>query len=255
MGVKSVLLDSSGGIGEPGKTGIRFKADEGVIRIDLKAFLQNKTIFQGLNEEELTRVVAIMGIREFKRNEVIFLEGDPGDCFYLVLTGEVRIFKVSADGREKTLALIGTGDFLGEMALIEEKVRSAGAGAVMKSKLGILHRDHFHQLIYQHPEIALKIIVQLAERLRRANQQIEGLAFKDVRERLVQFLLQLPTQAEDGAGMIIRKVTHQEIANLIGSSRETVTRMLGQLQEEGLIRLDGRHIVIKKRDELEDLIY
>lgn len=226
-----------------------------MIKIDLKAFLQEKTIFQGLNEDELNRVVGIMGIREFKRNEVIFLEGDPGDCFFLVLAGEVRIFKVSSDGREKTLALIGTGDFFGEMALIEEKARSAGAGAVMKSRLGILHRDHFQQLIYQHPEIALKIIVQLAERLRRANQQIEGLAFKDVRERLVQFLLQSLSQAEDETGMTVPKVTHQEIANLIGSSRETVTRMLGQLQDEGLILLDGRHIIIKKRDELEDLTY
>jgi CRP/FNR family transcriptional regulator len=212
------------------------------------------TIFKGLTREELDRVVGIMGMREFKRNEVIFLEGDAGDCFYLVLTGEVRIFKLSPDGREKTLALIGEGDFFGEMALIDSKARSASAGALTKAKLAVLHRDHFNALIYEHPEIALKMIVQLAERLRRANQQIESLAFQDVRERLIQFILQYATLAEDGSCVVARKVTHQEIANLIGSSRESVTRMLGQLQDEGYITFDGKIIVIQDRERLEDLI-
>lgn len=222
--------------------------------IELQTFLQNKTIFKGLTKEELDRVVGIMGTREFKRNEVIFLEGDPGDCLYLVLAGEVRIFKLSPDGREKTLALIGVGDFFGEMALIEAKARSASAGTLTKVKLAVLHRDHFNELIYEHPEIALKMIVQLAERLRRANQQIESLAFQDVRERLIQFILQYATLAEDGSCVVARKVTHQEIANLIGSSRESVTRMLGQLQDEGYITFDGKMIVILDRDRLENLI-
>lgn len=213
------------------------------------------TIFKGLTGEELDRVVEIMGIREYKRNEVIFLEGDPGDCFYLVLSGEIRIFKLSSDGREKTLALIGAGDFFGEMALIEAKARSASAGTLTKARLAVLHRDHFNQLIFEHPEIALKMIVQLAERLRQANQQIESLAFQDVRERLIHFLLQYATETEKGTCVVSRKVTHQEIANLIGSSRESVTRMLGQLQDEGYITFDGKMIVVFDRDRLEDLIF
>lgn len=222
--------------------------------IELQTFLREKTIFKGLTGGEINRIVGIAGIREYKRNEVIFLEGEPGDCFYLVLSGEIRIYKLSPDGREKTLAVIGMGDFFGEMALIESKARSASAGTLTGARLAVLHRDHFNELVCEHPEIALKMIVQLAERLRRANQQIESLAFQDVRERLIQFILQSAAVAEDGSCAVERKVTHQEIANLIGSSRESVTRMLGQLQDDDYIMFDGKIIVIKDRDRLERLL-
>lgn len=221
--------------------------------IELKEFLQAETIFRGLTDSELDEVLEIMNIREFKRNETVFLDGEEGDSFYLVLSGEVRIYKISADGREKTLATITSGDFFGEMALLDHKVRSASAATVTKSKLGTIYREHFNKLIYEHPQIPLKMIVQLTERLRRANDQIESLAFKDVRERVVQFILQSVEIGETGSGLM-RKTTHQEIANLIGSSRETVTRILGQLQENGLISLDGRSIVVLKREELAQLL-
>lgn len=220
-------------------------------KIEPTTFLQTRTIFQGLTDTELNEVVEIMGVREYKRNETIFLEGEEGDSFYLVLAGDIRIYKISPDGREKTLAQIGTGDFFGEMALLEGKVRSASAAAIGKCKLGIIYREHFNRLIYSHPEIALKMIVQLADRLRKANEQIESLAFKDVRERLVQFILQSADEVGDTPG---RKMTHQEIANLIGSSRETVTRIFGQLQDEGYISFDGRSIIVKKRAELAKLL-
>lgn len=213
-------------------------------------FLQDQTLFSGLSDEELARIVEIMGIRQYKRNEVVFLEGDPGDSFYLVLVGEIRIYKLSPDGREKTLALIGVGDFFGEMALLDQKLRSASAETTIKTSLGVIHREHFTQLIYQYPGIALKLIVQLGERLRLANYQIESLVFKDVRERVIQFLLQYAAESDGDAPVPLKKrVTHQEIANLVGTSRETVTRILGQLQEEGYISTKGRMIYIEAISE------
>ncbi|AZR74903.1 hypothetical protein BBF96_10840 [Anoxybacter fermentans] len=219
----------------------------------MKTFLKNETIFGGLTDEELTRVIEIMVIRQFERNVIIFFEGEVGDNFYLVLSGEVRIYKISPDGREKNLALIGPGDFFGEMALIDKKTRSATAETMSKTRLGVIHQKHFSDLIDQYPEIALKMIVQLTERLRRANQQIESLTFKDVQGRLVQFLLQYADENEDDDPVPLKKrVTHQIIANQIGASRETVSRILSQLQKEGYITIKNRLIYITKRKELKD---
>lgn len=219
---------------------------------EVTKFLQDRTLFSGLSEEELSRVVKIMGIRQYKRNEVIFLEGDLGDSFYLIFAGEIRIYKLSPDGREKTLALIGAGDFFGEMALLDQKLRSASAEATIKTRLGVIHKEHFTKLIHQSPGIALKLIAKLGDRLRRANYQIESLVFKDVRERVIQFLLQYAEESISDAPVPLKKrVTHQEIANVVGTSRETVTRILGQLHEEGYISNIGRMIYIERYQDLE----
>lgn len=222
--------------------------------INLKDFLQTSTIFSGLTDEELKYILDIINVKEFKRNEIIFFEGDEGISFYLLVTGEIRIYKLSQEGREKTLALLDEGNFFGEMALLENKKRSANAQTVSPSQLAVIHKENFNRLIEKYPQIASKMIVHLADRLRRANQQIEALTFKDVQGRLANFLLQYAkNDVKDGPTPLKKKFTHQDIANLIGSSRETVTRLLNQFQEKDLILIEGRTIFVNNTKGLKGI--
>ena len=222
--------------------------------INLKNFLQTSTIFSGLTDEELKYILDIINVKEYKRNEIIFFEGDEGISFYILITGEIRIYKLSQEGREKTLALLDEGNFFGEMALLENKKRSANAQTDSRSQLGVIHKENFYKLIEKYPQIASKMIVHLADRLRRANQQIEALTFKDVQGRLANFLLQYAkNDVKDGPIPLQKRFTHQDIANLIGSSRETVTRLLNQFQEKDLILIEGRTIFVNNTKGLKGI--
>ncbi len=229
-------------------------------RADLEAkiqFLRRVPIFGALNEDCLQRVAAIMVEKSYSRKSIVFHEGDHGDTLYIIKGGRIKIAKVAIDGREKTLTILQPGDFFGEMAIFDNMPRSATAEAIDNDvRLFGLNKKDFERLIHEYPSIALRIMKDLTRRIRQINQQVEDLAFKDVHGRVSSTLHQLLETEEEICGQSLSRLrmTHQDLANMVGSSRETVTRALNRLQNEGIISISHQQIQILDRDYLADSV-
>jgi len=211
--------------------------------------LLNVPLFAHLSEAEIHRISQITRKKTYPKNSVIVFENDPGDALYVVDSGEVKVVLTGEDGREVILSVLGQGDFFGEMALIDNMPRSANVIAMESSRLIVLYRDDFHRCLEEQPRIALGLLRALSRRLRVADDKIGGLVLLDVPDRIARMLLQL---ADEGDGSkISRKITHHTIGQMVGSSRETVSRTIGNLTERGLINVTRKHIEIIDRAGLE----
>ncbi len=211
--------------------------------------LRRVPLFSDLSEADLQRFAEVAREREYPKNSVILFEDDPGDALYIVSSGQVKVVLIGEDGREVILSVLGDGDFFGEMALIDDEPRSAHVIAMKDSQLLVLRRDDFQTQVEQHPKIALKLLRVLVERLRRADEKIGGLVLLDVNGRVARLLLDMAD--EGGTAKITRRLTHHTIAQMIGSSRETVSRAMRELVDRGLIEVSRREIVVKAREALE----
>jgi CRP-like cAMP-binding protein len=213
--------------------------------------LKRVPLFSDLSEAELARFAEVAREREYPKNSVILFEDDPGDALYIVSGGQVKVVLIGEDGREVILSVLSDGDFFGEMSLIDDEPRSAHVIAMRDSRLLVLRRDDFQQQIQQHPSVALKVLKVLVGRLRRADAKIGGLVLLDVNGRVARLLLDLAE--ESGGPRITRRLTHHTIAQMIGSSRETVSRAMRELTERGLIEVTRREITIRDKDGLASL--
>ena len=213
--------------------------------------LRKVPLFSDLAEPELGRFADIAREREYPRNSVILFEDDPGDALYIVSTGQVKVVLIGEDGREVILSVLGDGDFFGEMSLIDDEPRSAHVIAMKDSRLLVLRREDFQAELEREPRIALKLLRVLVTRLRRADEKIGGLVLLDVNGRVAQLLLDLAE--ESGGPTITRKLTHHTIAQMIGSSRETVSRAMRELVDKGCISVSRREITITQADALRSM--
>jgi CRP/FNR family cyclic AMP-dependent transcriptional regulator len=213
--------------------------------------LKRVPLFSDLSEAELARFAEVTREREYPKNSVILFEDDPGDALYIVSTGQVKVVLIGEDGREVILSVLGDGDFFGEMSLIDDEPRSAHVIAMKDSQLLVLRRDDFQSRLEEQPKIALKLLRVLVQRLRRADEKIGGLVLLDVNGRVAQLLLDLAE--ESGGPRITRRLTHHTIAQMIGSSRETVSRAMRELVERGTIDVSRREITIKNSDALKSM--
>jgi len=184
--------------------------------------LKRVPLFNDLSEAEVSRFADVTREREYPKNSVILFEDDPGDALYIVSSGQVKVVLIGEDGREVILSVLGDGDFFGEMSLIDDEPRSAHVIAMKDSQLLVLRRDDFQSRLEEQPKIALKLLRVLVQRLRRADEKIGGLVLLDVNGRVAQLLLDLAE--ESGGPRITRRLTHHPIAQMIGSSRQTVSR-------------------------------
>jgi len=213
--------------------------------------LKRVPLFNDLSEAEVSRFADITREREYPKNSVILFEDDPGDALYIVSTGQVKVVLIGEDGREVILSVLGDGDFFGEMSLIDDEPRSAHVIAMKDSQLLVLRRDDFQSRLEEQPKIALKLLRVLVQRLRRADEKIGGLVLLDVNGRVAQLLLDLAE--ESGGPKITRRLTHHTIAQMIGSSRETVSRAMRELVERGTIDVSRREITIKHPEALRTM--
>ncbi len=205
-------------------------------------------LFAHLDEEGLARIAEVARERPYPKNSVILFEDDPGDALYVVVSGRVKVVLIGEDGREVILSTMGKGDFFGEMSLIDDEPRSAHVIAMEDSRLLVLRRDDFHHCLDTTPRIALGLLRALSKRLRQADSKIGGLVLLDVPGRIARLLLQL---ADEGDGSVITaKLTHHTIAQMIGSSRETVSRTMRTLIDQDLIGVSQKTITIKNRTAL-----
>lgn len=202
-----------------------------------------------LSEEERQVLAGSLMSRRMLKGQPVFLQGDPGDEMYLLLEGRIRICCESLSGREITLCFLKDGGFFGEMALLDGEPRSATAFAETNGTLLVLRRADFQSFLQEVPSAGISLLAFLSKRLRKANDKIQDLALLTVRERLAALLLDLAERegepAEGAPGVLLPKsVSHKALSGLLGTSRETVSRMCSDLKEQELIAQEGRRIMV-----------
>lgn len=209
-------------------------------------------LFKGLPAEEIEQIASISSERSCRRGTSIFMEGDEGDGFYVVLSGRVKIFKLSAEGKEQTLHIFGAGEPFGEVALFSGKRFPANAEAMEEGRILFFPREAFAGLIRENPSVAMNLLALLSVRLRKFTALIEDLSLKEVPGRLSAYLLYL-SRRRDGALDLDLDVTRTQLASLLGTIPETLSRILGRMSRQGLVGTDGRRIRILDRRGLEEL--
>jgi CRP-like cAMP-binding protein len=216
--------------------------------MDELELLRSVPIFSELTEADFQSLAKVANRRRYPKDSVVFFENEQGDFFFMILDGRIKVTILGDDGREVILSLLGAGDFFGEMALLDNEPRSATAIAVEDSELLSLHRNDFQNVLSDNRSITVGLIKVLTARLRRANHQISTLALLDVYGRVARVIVDMAREEgrrlKDGR-IAFRRATHQEIANRIGTTRETVTRMLKDLERQGMIHIEGREIIVQ----------
>ena len=210
--------------------------------------LQKVPLLHSLPEGDLTAFGELLRERVYPKGSVILFEDDPGDALYIVGSGQVKVVLIGEDGREVILSVLGEGSFFGELALLDDEPRSAHVIAMEDSSVLALRREDFQARLRSSPEVAIALLRELSSRLRRADEKIGGLVLLDVNGRVAELLLRLAD--EEGGERITRKLTHHTVAQMIGSSRETVSRTMRDFVERGLIHVTRKDITITDRAAL-----
>ena len=217
------------------------------MKVDL---LRKVSLFEGLNEEEVETLADVTQIRKFPKNCMVILADEQGDSFFVIDSGKAKVSVTAADGREVILSVLGPGEFFGDMSLLDDHPRSANVTTLEVSDLLVIRRSDFLDAIQSHPSIAIKLMVTLAHRLRSADRQTANFALLGITDRICNVLLSVAeeqgVETEDGI-IIEKRPTHQVLASMAGTARETITRVLNRLESEGYIRSQGRKLVIMKR--------
>ncbi|MCR4316669.1 MAG: Crp/Fnr family transcriptional regulator [Planctomycetes bacterium] len=216
-------------------------------------------MFAGLRDDHISMIVGICERRLFRKNEVLFRQGDEGNLCYVIIEGLVKIQKRSGDGRTKTLAILENGDCFGEMAIISAEKRTATAVCLTESHTFVITKESFSSILEEHHSIALYILTMLAERLRKADEQIEALTFMNIPSRIITEIQKLadqfgkPLSRYDGdQGVNVEfPITHQELADMVGTNRETVSKFLSTFKKEGSIDIVNKRILITDPKMLE----
>jgi CRP-like cAMP-binding protein len=212
-------------------------------------FLATVPLFNGLDRSELEKFAEVTREKSYPKGSVILFEDDPGDSLFVVRDGRVKVVLIGEDGREVILGVLGVGEYFGELSLIDDRPRSAHVIAMEDSNLLVLRREDFRKRVESSPSVAWSLLTELSRRLRRADDKIGGLVLLDVPGRIARLLLDLAE--ESGTNAIEKTLTHQTIAQMIGASRETVSRAMKDFQDAGWITVERRRIAIADRAALE----
>ncbi|WP_040313063.1 Crp/Fnr family transcriptional regulator [Gleimia coleocanis] len=210
-------------------------------------YISQVPLFEGLDEEQQESLHSKMGQSTLRRGEVLFEEGDPGTRLYIITEGKVKLGHTSIDGRENLLAVLGPGEIIGELTLFDPGPRSTTATAV--SPVTLLHLDHADLVttLYNNPSMSKHMLRALARRLRRTNESLADLVFSDVPGRVAKALLDLAerfgSNTENGVH-VPHDLTQEELAQLVGASRETVNKSLADFVSRGWIQLEGRAVTL-----------
>lgn len=209
--------------------------------------LRRIPLFSSLKDDELEAIYKLSYIRKCTKDSIILLENEEGDTLFIIISGKVKVTTFSESGKEVIFSILNEGDFFGDMSLMDGKPRSATVISIEDSELRLLRRNDFIKLVEEHPGIALKLLEELTTRLRKADERIESLAILDVTGRVAGILLQLADERGEKTdnGVVIKsRPTHQELANMVGTTRETVTRVLKQLENKKYINMSGKDLQI-----------
>ena len=221
--------------------------------------LANLPFFAHLQVEELRELATRVKRRSYRHGETIYHKDDAGSTMYIIVDGTVKVSVPSEVGTEMILSILCKGDFFGELSLFDGKPRSATVSCVGSAEVLIIYRDDFLDFISKHPKIAVHIISSLSERIRRTDNLVEDVVFLDIPARLAKKLLELSEnygkKLPNGSVEIDLRLTQQDIANMLGTTRESVNRQLVAFQERQFITIDRQRITLLKPAELEKRIY
>ena len=209
--------------------------------------LRNVPIFTDLSDSDLNRIASKMVSRDYEKGQMILLEESTGETFFIITSGTVKVTRLSDDGREVILALLGESDFFGEMSLLDGEGRSANIVANEDAEVMTLSRRDFLECLETYPKIAISLLEELAVRLRKSDQQIESLSLSDSKQRIGITLIRLAEERgtiKRGDVTVQNLPYQQDIANMAGTSRETVSRTLKLLEDKKLVKRNGSDITI-----------
>jgi CRP/FNR family transcriptional regulator, cyclic AMP receptor protein len=210
---------------------------------DKRSLLLAHPLFGRLGPELVDRLSSYAVTKSVKRGATIFAKGDPGNSLFAVCSGSVKITAPSADGKDAVFNVLKEGDIFGEIALLDGHPRTADAVAATDCELLVIERRNFVPLVHSHPEIALKLIEVLCERIRRTSEQVEDVTFLDLPTRLAKALLRLSKGAQSQDGAMIH-ITQREIGQMIGMSRESTNKQLRSWEQRKWLRLERGGIVV-----------
>jgi len=209
-------------------------------------------LFNGLSEEQLNEIGAITVNRQYKRGQAIFMEDDVADGFYIVAEGQVKIFKTSLEGKEQILHIYGPGNAFGEVPVFSGSRFPANAMALVKSRILFLTREAFVRQIAEHPSLSMNMLAELSMRLRQFTVQIENLSLKEVPSRLASYLTVLGKE-QGRTDRVNLTISKGQLASLLGTIPETLSRIFSKMSAQNLIRVDGRQIHLLDPAGLENL--
>ncbi len=216
-------------------------------------FISRGPLFAGLNEQQFAALAARTSHTSLRRGEVLFEEGDPGERLYIITEGKIKLGHSSDDGRESLLAILGPGEIIGELTLFDPGPRSTTATAVSSASMLSLDHADLMAVLDTSPEVAKHMLRALAQRLRRTNESLSDLVFSDVPGRVAKSLLDLADRfgtVTDNGVHVPHDLTQEELAQLVGASRETVNKSLADFVSRGWIRLEGRAVTLLDVDRL-----
>ena len=220
--------------------------------MDLISHIAAIPLFEGLPKAQHEDLAMIVVDQVFNRRQIIFSEGDAAIGFYVVISGRVKIYKLSSEGKEQILHIFGPGEPFGEVPVFTGQHFPANAEAMEKSRVFFFPRDSFIDLIKTNPSLALNMLAILSTRLRRFARLIDDLSLKEVPGRLAAYVLYLSEQGK-GANNLELTITKTQLASLLGTIPETLSRILRKMVEQGFIESDGPRIRILDREALEDI--
>lgn len=220
-------------------------------------FLKHIRLFDGISPSEMQEMEKITRMEEVKKRQPLYLPGDPSSNVYLLKKGRVKIANTAPSGKEVTFDILEPGEVFGELDVLEDAPRSTSAETLDDALICVIPRKDFDQYLAMHPNVTVRLTKLIGLRLKKIQSRVEDLVFRDVPARLAHLLSELSKTdgVVDKQGIRLKvKLTHQEMANLIGCSRETVSTTMGQFRDDGLIQMDGRTITIVKPDALSRLV-
>jgi len=219
-------------------------------------FLSFVPIFSELPNETLEKIEKVGTRKFFKKNDVILMEDEVGTALFVIVTGKVKVSRTSNDGREVILTILSESDFFGEMAILDGQTRSATVVAIEDSELFIIQRTDFLNLLREYPEASIALLQELTKRLRSTDVKIKALSLKDAEGKVATVILQIADDVgkiKQGKVEIEKLPLQQDLANMAGTSRETISRTLHTFAKKGLIELDGNKLRIIDYEKFKEL--
>ncbi len=218
-------------------------------------FLKYVPIFSELDDSTLERISKLGTKRSFEKESVILFEHETGSALFVIVSGKVKVSRVSDDGKEVILTILGDSDFFGEMAILDGLTRSANVTAMDDAELFIIQRKDFIELLHSHPEVSIALLQELTQRLRAADMKIKSLSLKDAEGKVATVILQLADdigKIKQGTVEIEKLPFQHDLANMAGTSRETISRTLHSFAKKGLVELDGSKLRILNYEKFKE---
>ncbi|MCA0436438.1 MAG: Crp/Fnr family transcriptional regulator [Austwickia sp.] len=216
--------------------------------------VRRAALFAALDDSDVSALRSTMSTTRLQRGEVLFREGQRGDRLYVIVNGKIKLGRSSTDGRENLMAILGPGEMFGELSLFDPGPRTATATAVADTELIGMGNESLHEYLKDRPAVSLALLGALARRLRRTNDSVADLVFTDVPGRVAKALLDLAGRfgrpAEEGV-LVAHDLTQEELAQLVGASRETVNKALADFASRGWLKLEARAVLLMDVERLQ----